>query len=35
MPFAQVQALASDLPKAEKMASDGNIEILAGQSPQG
>jgi hypothetical protein len=23
------------LPKAKKMASDGNIEILAGQSPQG
>ena len=35
MPFAQVQPLVSDLAKAEKMASEGNIELLAGQTLEG
>jgi hypothetical protein len=35
MPFAQVQLLVSDLPKARKMASAGNIELLAGQNLSG
>jgi hypothetical protein len=35
MPYAQVQALVSDLGKAQKMASEGNIELLAGQTPPG
>ena len=35
MPFAQVQRLASDLPKAQKMASDGNLELLAGKRVPG
>lgn len=35
MPFAQVQPLVSDLAKAEKMASEGNIELLAGQAIEG
>jgi hypothetical protein len=35
MPFAQVRRLVSDLPKAQKMASDGNIELLAGKPMRG
>jgi hypothetical protein len=35
MPFAQVQRLVSDLPKAQKMASDGNLELLAGKPVPG
>jgi hypothetical protein len=35
MPFAQVQRLVSDLPKAQKMANDGNIELLAGKPVRG
>jgi hypothetical protein len=35
MPFAQVQRLVSDLPKAQKMANDGNLELLAGQPVRG
>ena len=35
MPFAQVQHLVSDLPKAQKMASGGNIELLAGNPARG
>jgi hypothetical protein len=35
MPFAQVQRLVSDLPKAQKMANDGNIDLLAGKSVPG
>jgi hypothetical protein len=35
MPFAQVRRLVSDLPKAQKMASDGNIELLAGKLMRG
>jgi hypothetical protein len=35
MPFAQVQRLVSDLPKAQKMANDGNLELLAGQPVPG
>ncbi|HEV8075431.1 MAG TPA: hypothetical protein VGP66_06255 [Candidatus Acidoferrum sp.] len=35
MPFAQVQRLVSDLPKAQKMANDGNLELLAGQPTPG
>jgi hypothetical protein len=35
MPFAQVQPLVSDLAKAEKMANEGNIELLAGQTLEG
>jgi hypothetical protein len=35
MPYAQVQQFVSDLPKAQHMASEGNIEMLAGQTPQG
>lgn len=35
MPYAQVKPFVSDLAKAQKMASEGNIELLAGQSPQG
>lgn len=31
MPFAQVRRLVSDLPRARKMASDGNLELLAGK----
>ena len=31
MPFVQVQRLVSDLPKAQKMANEGNLELLAGQ----
>jgi hypothetical protein len=35
MPFAQVRPLVSDLPKAQKMASDGNLELLAGKPVPG
>jgi hypothetical protein len=35
MPFAQVQALVSDLKKAKKMAKQGNIELLTGQAMPG
>jgi hypothetical protein len=35
MPFAQVRRLVSDLPKAQKMASDGNLELLAGNPVRG
>jgi len=35
MPYAQVRRLVSDLPKAEKMASDGNLELLAGRPVRG
>jgi hypothetical protein len=35
MSFAQVQRLVSDLPKAQKMASDGNLELLAGKPMRG
>ena len=35
MPFAQVQRLVSDLPKAQKMANDGNLELLAGKPVRG
>jgi hypothetical protein len=35
MPFAQAQSLVSDLAKAQKLASEGNIELLAGQTLQG
>jgi hypothetical protein len=35
MPFAQVQRLVSDLPKAQKMANDGNLELLAGKPVPG
>jgi hypothetical protein len=32
MPFTQVQALVSDLAKAQKMAKQGNVELLIGQT---
>ena len=35
MPFAQVQRLVSDLPKAQKMANDGNLELLVGKPMRG
>jgi len=35
MPFAQVQALVSDLAKAQKMAKQGNVELLAGETTPG
>jgi hypothetical protein len=35
MPFVQVQRLVSDLPKAQKMANEGNLELLAGQPVPG
>lgn len=35
MPYAQVAPLVSDVAKARKMASAGNIELLAGQPVQG
>jgi hypothetical protein len=35
MPYAQVAPLVSDVAKARKMASEGNIELLAGQAVQG
>src|SRR5580704_15938949 len=35
MPFAQVQILVSDLAKAQKMAKQGNVELLAGETTPG
>jgi hypothetical protein len=35
MPFAQVQALVSDLAKAQKMAKQGNVELLSGETMPG
>jgi hypothetical protein len=35
MPFAQVQPLVSDLAKAQRMARQGNIDLLAGQPTRG
>ena len=35
MPYPQVRRLVSDLPKAAKMASDGNLELLAGRLVRG
>jgi hypothetical protein len=35
MPFAQVQRLVSDLPKAQRMANGGNLELLAGKPMPG
>jgi hypothetical protein len=35
MPYAQVEPLVSDIAKAKKMATEGNIELLAGQAVQG
>jgi hypothetical protein len=35
MPFAQVQVLVSDLAKAQKMAKQGNVELLAGETTPG
>jgi len=35
LPFAQVRRLVSELPKAQKMADEGNLELLAGQSVRG
>jgi hypothetical protein len=35
MPYAQVQPLVSDLAKARRMASEGNIELLAGETLKG
>jgi hypothetical protein len=32
MPFAQVRDLVSDLAKAQKMAKQGNVELLAGET---
>jgi hypothetical protein len=35
MPFTQVQRLVSDLPKARRMAKQGNIDLLVGQAEPG
>src|SRR5580700_1315634 len=35
LPFAKVQPLVSDLAKAQALAEQGNIELLAGQSVPG
>jgi hypothetical protein len=35
LPFAKVQPLVSDLAKAQTLAGQGNIELLAGQSVPG
>jgi hypothetical protein len=35
LPYAQVRALASDLPKAERLGKEGNIDMLAGQTVTG
>lgn len=35
MSYAQVQPLVADLAKAERMARDGNLELLAGQTVKG
>jgi hypothetical protein len=35
MPFAQVQPLVLDLGKARKLANEGNLELLSGQTMRG
>jgi hypothetical protein len=35
MPFAQVQTFVSDLAKAQRMAQQGNVDLLAGQTISG
>jgi hypothetical protein len=35
MPFAKVRLLVSNLPKAQKIANDGNLELLAGKPVPG
>lgn len=35
MPFAEVSHLTSDLTKTQKLAKQGNIEVLAGEALQG
>src|SRR5258708_34801950 len=35
MPYAQVRRLVPDLLKAKKMASEGNLDLLAGQPMRG
>jgi hypothetical protein len=35
LPFAQVQPMVSDLAKAKRLAQQGNIELLAGQTVPG
>lgn len=35
MRFAEVSGLTTDLPKAQKLAKEGNIELLAGQAVPG
>ena len=35
MPFTQAQQLVSDLPKARRMAKQGNIDLLVGQAELG
>jgi hypothetical protein len=35
MPFAEVASLTTDLAKAQTLAKEGNIELLAGQAIQG
>jgi hypothetical protein len=35
MPFAQVQPLVSDLAKARRLAKQGNIDLLAGETVPG
>src|ERR1700693_669706 len=35
MPFGQVQPLVSDLAKARRLAKQGNIDLLAGQTAAG
>jgi len=35
MPFAKVRLLVPNLPKAQKMANDGNLDLLAGKPVPG
>jgi len=35
LPFAQVQPMVSDLAKAQRLAQQGNIDVLAGQAVRG
>lgn len=35
LPFANVRPLVSDLPKARKMAKEGNIDLFAGEAVRG
>lgn len=35
MPFAQVQSMVSDLARAQRMAKQGNVDLLAGQAVPG